>query len=184
MKRSVKTTRFGEINIDQQHTLHFKDGMVGFHQLKDYFLVESPSVPLLLWLQSADNPEVAFPIMEAGFFKKDYQLQLLDADKYSLQLESKDVMKTFFVMTIPEDATKMTVNMKAPVIINLTKRTGTQVIQQDKNLLVRKPAYEIFSDLVSAYQLSQGTSANQSVENVEEVWSPIELHTHGVEKVL
>jgi hypothetical protein len=51
-------------------------------------------------------------------------------------------------------------------------------------LLVRKPAYEIFSDLVSAYQLSQGTSANQSVENVEEVWSPIELHTHGVEKVL
>jgi flagellar assembly factor FliW len=177
MKRIVKTVRFGDITIDQQHILHFRDGMIGFHQLKDYFLVESPSLPLLLWLQSVDSPEVAFPIMEPYFFKKDYETPLIDADKFALSKSEGDTLKTFLVMTIPVEIERMTVNMKAPVMINLQKRTGTQVIQQDKNLLVRKPAFEIFNELVSSFELSQGPVVTQETsEPAVETWTAIDLY--------
>jgi flagellar assembly factor FliW len=181
MKRIVKTTRFGDISIDQQHILHFKDGMIGFHQLKDYFLIESPSLPLLLWLQSLDNPEVAFPVIEPYFFKKDFEAPLLDADKLALSKTDGDVLKAFLVMTIPDDVEKMTVNMKAPIMINLQKRSGTQSILQDKNLMVRMPAYEIFKNHVENYELSNPAAATQSVEGQSESWTPIDLMERNME---
>ena len=74
-------------------------------------------------------------------------------------------------MTIPDGLEGMTVNMKAPVAVNLDKGTATQVILQDKDLLVRTPAYADFVRVIS--QLSD--ESNDEFGQGEETWAPVSI---------
>jgi flagellar assembly factor FliW len=168
--KTINTTRFGEISILEEHLIQFKDGMIGFPKLKQYVLVESPAMPLILWLQSVDEGDIAFPMIEPYFFKKDYRVNLNDADKHSLGYKEKDSTKILVVMTIPEDMAQMTVNMKAPVVLDINQGSGTQIILQDKLLGVRTPAHETFSRVLSSFTIEQSIS-----DNTEDSWSAVNV---------
>lgn len=163
--RTINTTRFGNIEINQEHLIRFRDGMIGFKNLKEYVLVESPAMPLVLWLQAVDAPDIAFPLMEPWFFKRDFKLQMTDADRIAIDLKDNNRLKEFVVLTLPEDITQMTANIKAPVIVNLSEGLGGQVIIQDKNYELRKPAYQDFQNALSSLK----------EESVTDSWSAVSI---------
>ncbi len=167
----IETARFGSIDVNEEHLIHFRDGIIGFSTLKQYVLIESPSMPLVLWLQSTERPGVAFPLIEPYFFRRDYKVSLSEADKSSIKFEEGDRTKVFDVLTIPEDMTKMTVNLKAPIVVNLDKSAASQVILQDKTLEVRASAHEAFNKALANYNLSQSTSEDVS----ENIWNAIDV---------
>ena len=167
----IVTKRFGNIPANEEHFIRFKDGMIGMSVLKQYILIESSGYPLILWLQSCQDPGIAFPVVEPAFFKRDYKVQMTDADRACLKYEAGDRLKYFVVMTIPDNMEDMTVNLKAPVAINLDKGTATQVIQQDKELLVRTPAYNEFVKVIA--QISD--ESNDFSQGDEETWAPISI---------
>lgn len=174
--KHIQTTRFGIVNYDDEHLITFPDGMVGFHQLKTYVLVESPQNPLILWLQSTDHSEIAFPVVEPWFFKTDYKAHMTEGDKITISFEDKDFLKVFVVLTIPTDMTRMTVNLKAPVIINIGKSRATQIILQERSYEVRTPAFDLFNRALAALQMNDN-GFDQSLDHgvVEEVWSPVKV---------
>jgi flagellar assembly factor FliW len=167
---TITTKRFGNIPANEEHFIRFKDGMIGMSVLKQYILIESSSYPLILWLQSCQDPGIAFPVMEPAFFKRDYKVHMTDADRACLKFEEGDRIKFFVVMTIPDNTEDMTVNLKAPVAINLDKGTATQVILQDKELQVRSPAYADFVKTVA--QLSDESN---DFGQGEDTWAPISI---------
>jgi flagellar assembly factor FliW len=147
---TIATTRFGLVDVKDDQVITFTDGMIGFSKLKHYVLVESPAMPLVLWLQSMDRSDVAFPLIEPWFFRKDYRLVMSDPDRIALKLSDADFTKILLVMTIPEQADRMTVNLKAPIVLNLSGSTAAQVIQQDRTYEIRVPAHEAFSQAMAA----------------------------------
>lgn len=166
--KTIQTSRFGDIEIQDDLIVHFSDGIIGFSVLKDYVLIESPQMPLVLWLQSVDAPEIAFPVTEPYFFKRDYKAPMTEADKFSLKFADGDTLKLFVIMTIPPDMSRMTVNMKAPLVVDVLKSTGTQLVLQDKTLEVKTPAYEAFQDAMSKIplELEAPTSSPTADENL------------------
>ncbi len=162
----INSTRFGTIQATEDCLIRFDDGMVGLPHLNQYVLVESPSMPLVLWMQAVNDPQIAFPLIEPYFFRKDYKPSLSPADACSIAFEQNDKTKTFVVLTIPQDALKMTVNLKAPVVINLDKGVGTQVILQDKTYEVRVPAFQTYEAAMNA-----GVAAISASVEEEEVWT-------------
>lgn len=173
----IQTTRFGEVEVHDDHIILIKDGMIGFPRLKEYVLVESPSMPLVLWLQAVEHPEVAFPVVEPWFFKRDYKAPMTDADKISLKYQEGDRLKVFTVLTIPDDMTKMTVNLRAPVVININRSAGTQVVLQDKTLEIRTPAHEAFNKAMSNFCLTQTV---EKPEQSSDAWVAVDYK--GVER--
>jgi flagellar assembly factor FliW len=166
----IVTKRFGNIPANEEHFIRFKDGMIGMSALKQYILVESSAYPLILWLQSCQDPGIAFPVVEPAFFKPGYKVQMTDADRACLKYKEGDRIKHFIVMTIPENIEDMTVNLRAPVAINLDKGTATQVVLQDKELQVRAPAYNDFVSVIC--QISEeSTDLGQSIET----WAPVSI---------
>lgn len=155
--KHIETTRFGLIEVNEDHVIHFKDGMIGFPKLKEYTLIESTAMPLILWLQSLAEPDVAFPLVEPFFFKKDFKVNMTDADKHSLRFSEGDRLKLLVVMTIPENMVHMTVNMKAPIVIDINQATAAQVILQDRTLEVRTQAHEGFNRALSTFTIEQST---------------------------
>ncbi len=140
----VQTTRFGEVEISLEDLVDFAEGLLGFSQLRRFVILDDPNDEIFAWLQSCENPDIAFPILEPELFAPNYQVELSKTDLESLCLAKQSDGKFFNIITIPADPTLMTANLKAPVIINIAKRVARQCVLQDNNLAIREP---IFSKL-------------------------------------
>lgn len=140
----VETSRFGSISVTEEDILTFPEGMLGFSKIHEYVLVERADDSLFLWLQALKKPTVAFPLLEPQIFELNYKVDLEDEDRKALTLETLAHAKVFSIVTIPSDPTKMTANLKAPIVINLKNRAAKQVILHNLDYPIRK---SIFADL-------------------------------------
>lgn len=138
----VKTTRFGELEVNPSDIISFTEGLLGFENLKKYFVVDPGDSTLILWLQSTEDDKIAFPIIEPKIFKPDYIAKLLPADLNGLELESLQTAKLYSILTIPANVTEMSANLKAPVVINSLKKVGKQIVLQDSKLSVKHEMYK------------------------------------------
>ena len=138
----VKTTRFGELELNPSDLVTFAEGLFGFENLKKFFVVDPGDSTLILWLQSTEDDKVAFPIIEPKIFKPDYIAKLLPADLNGLDLDSLQTAKLYSILTIPATVTEMSANLKAPIVINSSKKIGKQIVLQDSKLSVKHEMYK------------------------------------------
>ena len=118
--------------------------MLGFENLKKFFVVDPGDSTLILWLQSVEDEKIAFPIIEPKIFKPDYIAKLLPADMRSVELENITEARIYSILTIPSNITQMSANLKAPVVINNDKKIARQIVLQDSKLNVK---HEMYLDL-------------------------------------
>jgi flagellar assembly factor FliW len=150
----VETTRFGSIAVLDNDIITFPEGMLGFSKINQYVLVERSDDSLFLWLQALKKPSVAFPLLEPQIFEVNYKVELQDEDRKTLALDTLNHAKIFAIITIPSDPTKMTANLKAPIVLNLKTRLAKQVILHTIDYPIRK---SIFADLQRHCAVSQRT---------------------------
>lgn len=138
---NIHTSRFGVVTITNDDVIHFPEGLLGFNELRRFVLLDDPSDEIFAWLQSCEEPGIAFPVLEPELFTSNYTIQLTKHDLENLDLTSKEGARCFSVITIPQDPTQMTANLKAPIVINVAKRTARQCVLQDNQLNIREPIF-------------------------------------------
>ncbi|MFA5582814.1 MAG: flagellar assembly protein FliW [Bacteriovoracaceae bacterium] len=156
----VKTTRFGELEVNPGDVLTFAEGLLGFENLKKYFVVDPGDSTLILWLQSTEDEKVAFPIIEPKIFKPDYIAKLLPADLNGLELESLSNAKLYSILTIPSNVVEMSANLKAPLVINSDKKIGKQIVLQDSKLSVKHEMYKELKTYIVNYSSDDARRTN------------------------
>lgn len=140
----IQTSRFGRVQCLSDDLIHFPDGILGFANLRNFVLLDDPSDEIFAWLQSCEIPQIAFPVLEPELFETNYQLNLTKHDLDSLDLAGctdRTALRSFNIITILDDPTQMTANMKAPIVINISKRMARQIVLQDNNLAIREPIF-------------------------------------------
>lgn len=137
----VHTSRFGLISITSEDVINFPEGLLGFNELRRFVLLDDPTDEIFAWLQSCEEPGIAFPLLEPELFTNGYSVQLTKHDMEILGLQSKEGTRSFAIITIPADPTQMTANLKAPVVINVAKRVARQCVLQDNQLNIREPIF-------------------------------------------
>lgn len=140
----IKTGRFGPITVGDDEVILIPQGILGFPEYKKYCLVDSGDETLILWLQSLENPDIAFALLEPKIFKPDYTARLSAAELRELKLENINQSAVFGILTIPEDITQMTANLKAPLVINLKEQLAKQVVLQENEYNIK---HEMFKEL-------------------------------------
>lgn len=158
----IKTTRFGELEVDKKDILTLKEGLLGFDSLKKFFIVDPGDQTLILWLQSIEDEATAFPIIEPKIFKPDYSVKLLPAELTSLNLESLADASIYTILTIPKNVTEMSANLKAPLVINNKTKVARQIVLQDSKLEVKWPMYKELKTYIVNFSSddSRRTTAN------------------------
>lgn len=134
----LNTKHFGIIEVDEKETLYFPSGIPGFEDVKKYVLLgkqetESP----FFWLQSVDNPDLAFVVTDPFYIKEDYYVNVDDEEIKEIDIKDSEDVLTLAIVTIPEDIKNMRVNLKAPVLINMKNNMGKQVIMKDDTFPVK-----------------------------------------------
>ena len=152
----IKTTRFGELEVDKKDVIEFTEGLLGFENQKKFFIVDPGDQTLILWLQSTDDAGTAFPIIEPKIFQPSYMVKLLPVELNSLSLENLQNASVYTVLTIPQNVTEMSANLKAPIIINNKTKMARQIVLQDSKLEVR---FKMYMDL-KKYIVNYSTNAS------------------------
>lgn len=137
----IETSRFGRVEFQQEDILSFSEGLLGFSDLRNFVLLDDPSDEIFAWLQSCEVGAIAFPVLEPELFAENYKINLTKGDLESLRLVSMDKARFFTIVTVPEDPTQMTANLKAPIVVNVAERVGRQCVLQDNHLAIREPIF-------------------------------------------
>ena len=124
----LKTSRFGEVSIASETILHFPEGLIGFYDNTRYVILDHKPGRPFKWLQSVDDPDLAFIIVDPAQFKPDYNPVLMKSDLDSLQLSSQEDASFYAIVVVPEDPKKMYANLLGPLVINRKARIGKQLI--------------------------------------------------------
>ncbi len=138
---TIHTSRFGVINIVGDDVINFPEGLLGFNELHRFVLLDDPADEIFAWLQSCDEPGIAFPLLEPELFSTTYKVQLTKHDLEILGLKNGEGIRAFSIITIPSDPTLMTANLKAPIVINVANRVARQCVLQDNSLMIREPIF-------------------------------------------
>lgn len=137
----ITTSRFGQVELKPTDVLTFPEGLLGFADLRKFVLLDDPNDEIFAWLQSCEAAQIAFPVLEPELFSPQYKTVLTKSDLEALQMTSADKARHFSIVTIPDDPTLMTANLKAPVVVNITARIARQCVLQDNNLAIREPIF-------------------------------------------
>lgn len=137
----IQTSRFGAVNLKDDDILTLSDGLLGFTDLRKFVLLDDPNDEIFAWLQSCEAPAIAFPVLEPELFTENFKFNLTKADLELLKLPSQEKARFFSIVTIPDDPTQMTANMKAPVVINVAAKLARQCVLQDNGLAIREPIF-------------------------------------------
>jgi flagellar assembly factor FliW len=138
---TIQTSRFGSVSVTAEDIIEFPEGILGFADLRKFVLLDDPSDEIFAWLQSAEAPQIAFPVLEPELFSQAYHVALTKHDMEALNMTANSRTRCFTIVTIPEDVTQMTANLKAPIVINIEKRCARQCVLQDNNLAIREPIF-------------------------------------------
>ena len=151
----VITTRFGELEVQENELFKIPEGILGFETLKNFFFIDPNDQTLILWLQSKEEAALAFPVIEPKIFNPDYTLKLLPSELESLELKDLSDASVYCILTIPKQVTEMSANLKAPLIINNETKKGRQIVLQDNKLEVRFPIYNELKKYIVSYNSTQ-----------------------------
>jgi flagellar assembly factor FliW len=151
----VITTRFGELEVQENEFFKIPEGILGFENLKNFFFIDPNDQTLILWLQSKEEAALAFPVIEPKIFNPDYSLKLLPSELESLELKDLSDASVYCILTIPKQVTEMSANLKAPLIINNKTKKGRQIVLQDNKLEVRFPIYNELKKYIVGYTSTQ-----------------------------
>lgn len=141
----VTTRLFGEIDIAEEKIIYFEHGMVGFPDMKRFTLIydsEKQGVPTISWLQSMDEPDVAFPVMDPLLVCAEYNPSVDDELLKPLGEVTEDNLYVLVTVTVPKDIENMAINLKAPIVVNTDTLKASQIIVDD-DLPVKYKIYEM-----------------------------------------
>lgn len=137
----ISTSRFGQVELKQEDVLTFPEGLLGFGDLREFVLLDDPNDEIFAWLQSCEAAAIAFPVLEPELFTQQYKANLTKSDMEALKLVDQSKARYFSIITIPDDPTQMTANLKAPIVVNIEKKMARQCVLQDNNLAIREPIF-------------------------------------------
>ncbi|MFJ7921346.1 flagellar assembly protein FliW [Lysinibacillus fusiformis] len=127
----IATKFLGEIEIWEQDILTFEHGLLGLEDEKKFVLLPIDADLPLAILQSVDNVEIGFVIAYPFAFKKDYSFDISEDDRNQLQIEKEENVLTYSIVTMRETFQDSTINLLAPIIVNMDKKCGKQIVLQD-----------------------------------------------------
>ncbi len=144
----VRTSRFGVIEIAEDRVITFEKGLLGFPDCTRFCLLEPGEDACFFWLQSLDDPALAFVVTDPAMFVSGYEATIRPEQAESIGLEHLGDAQVFVIVNKVEHW--LTGNLQGPLVINTKARQATQLVLADKRWTTRHELVEIGSQLQEA----------------------------------
>lgn len=133
----VRTTRFGNVQIAEDRVITFPKGLLGFSEHRRFCLLEPAEDSAFFWLQSVDDPSLAFVVTDPSFFVPEYSVPIRAEQMTDLALGRLEDAQVFVIVNKVDQA--LTGNLQGPLVINTLTRSGEQFVLAEKRWTTRHP---------------------------------------------
>nr|MBF0221262.1 flagellar assembly protein FliW [Desulfobulbaceae bacterium] len=128
-KSLIRTSRFGEIEINTEKIISLTSPFLGFANEKRFVLVPHSDESAFWWLQAVDNPNLAFVVLQPAIITPQYNPPIPHSVCVELQASSPAEIGLLLIITIPQgNPQKMTANLLGPVALNAAKCLAKQIL--------------------------------------------------------
>ncbi len=132
----INTTRFGRIEVDGSRIITFKDGLLGFPNQRHFALIQTATDPVFFWLQSAEDPALAFVVCDPLVFVPDYDVPVRQDDLDDLCL--KDTGECQVLIIVNKQNGELTGNLLGPLLVGATSLWAKQMVLSDRRYSTRQ----------------------------------------------
>jgi flagellar assembly factor FliW len=122
------TLRFGTIDVPDHERIEFRRGLLGFERLKTFVHLELPDEAPFGWLQSLEDPQVAFVVVNPAVFFPAYRIEVDPRELGEVRPGPNDRLLVLGICTIPEQFSDISVNLLGPLVINTATGRGKQIV--------------------------------------------------------
>ncbi len=140
----IESRRFGTFDVPADRVFRFENGLIGFPNSQRFVLLDHKPGSPFKWMLSVEDPELAFAVADPADLVPDYDAPLKRAAK-QLQADEANVA-IFALVTIPKDPTQMTINLMAPVAVDLNSMAAAQLIVDRPDLSPAHPVVPLKSE--------------------------------------
>lgn len=133
----LQTTRFGEIEVEQEKIIFFPNALFGLPKSLNYVILNIEEKHPFQWLQSCSQPEVALVITDPSVFFPDYKVKIPKDELAVLNIEEGDECEVAVILVVPPDPRRISANLLAPLVFNASKKLGIQVVLNDSPYTTR-----------------------------------------------
>jgi flagellar assembly factor FliW len=137
----VQTTRFGVITIAEDRVITFPRGLLGFPEARRFCLLEPGDDACFFWLQSLEDPSLAFVVTDPALFVPDYSVPIRPEQMGELGLASLAEAQVFVIVNKVD--THLTGNLHGPLVVNTLSRRGEQMVLAEKRWTTRHPLMKV-----------------------------------------
>lgn len=131
----AETRIFGTIDVADEKIITLEKGMIGFPDLTHFALIfdeeKKDKKFKIMWLQSMDDGDVAFPVADPTQIKEEYNPLVNEEIIAPLGKMTEDNTYILVTVTVPKKVEDFSVNLKAPIVINMDTNKGAQIIAED-----------------------------------------------------
>lgn len=132
------TTRFGDVEYDPANLLHFPEGLIGLTDLHDFIVMPNAKEGPLFWIQSVDDPAIAFVLTDPTSFFPEYRVLPDQNERQRLEIAEQDDCYVLSVVTVSPQQ-QITLNLAAPLLFAPASNRALQVILESPQYQSRTP---------------------------------------------
>lgn len=153
----IQTARFGELEVDPNLTYTFAHGLPGFEQLRQFLLIPAGEDIPFYFIQSIEDGKVSFIVTNPFAFFPDYEFQLPEAILEELHIRDENDVVTWSIVSIQDHTQDMTLNLLAPVILNVRTKQGRQIILHGSGYTTKHKVTLVEDETASAAEKEAGS---------------------------
>lgn len=137
------STRFGSFEVPAESVLTFPSGLLGFAEAQRYVILDHDTEAPFKWLQSVEEPSLAFVILDPTTFHADYRVDIPADALAEIQCEEEEDLALVVILTIPsDDPGRITANLRGPLLISHKTKLGKQLVLSE-DFPTRHPLFPI-----------------------------------------
>ena len=137
--RKVNTSRFGELEVEEKRVVHFKNGIPAFENEKEFVILPYDEESPYYFMQSLNNPDLAFLLTIPFLFFPDYSFEIDDETVEELNIKEGDNVSYYSLVTIPNYSIRyMTTNLLAPLILNTSNMRAKQIVLENTDYTTKE----------------------------------------------
>lgn len=118
------------VDVDEKKIVEFSEGLLGFESVKKFAIIDSEYEPFI-WLQSVENKELAFLMIDPFLICPGYEVDIDDEALKKIGADSPENIIIMTIVTIPGDGSNITANFLGPIVINRKNNKCIQYVLSD-----------------------------------------------------
>lgn len=135
---NIQTAFLGEVTIEESQIVNFQHGIPGFEEEREFAIIPLEESSIYQVLQSIKTAQIAF-ITVNPFVFTNYSLDLDESTIHTLEIKSEEDVAILSIVTVKEPFSDSTLNLKAPIVININSQKAKQTILENSEFPLRHP---------------------------------------------